>query len=62
MKSAFGLTSCADDGKEDIPVSGTGFCEFESRSAYFLYTGDGTGILARLRTGYLRVRISPCVR
>ena len=26
-----------------------------------LRTGDGTGILARLRTGYLRVRIPPCV-
>ena len=24
-------------------------------------TGDGTGILARLRTGYLRVRVPPCV-
>ena len=40
MKSAFGLTSCADDGKEDIPVSGTGFCEFESRSAYFSCADD----------------------
>ena len=26
-----------------------------------LCTGDGTGILARLRTGYLRVRVPPCV-
>ena len=25
-----------------------------------LCTGDGTGILARLRTVYLRVRIPPC--
>ena len=25
-----------------------------------LCAGDGTGILARLRTGYLRVRIPPC--
>ena len=78
---------CAGDAKEDISVSGTGSCGFESRSAYHhtplaqlaehltlnqgtmgsspirrtLCTGDGTGILARLRTGYLRVRVPPCV-
>ena len=78
---------CAGDAKEDISVSGTGSCGFES-ALHTIYTplaqlvehltlnqrgmgsnpirrtlrtGDGTGILARLRTGYLRVRIPPCV-
>ena len=30
-------TIYADDAKEDVPVSATGFCGFESRSAYHLY-------------------------